>query len=485
MRPPRRIERHPLTTTHQGRPITIQFDGKRVPAVEGEPVAVSLYVAGQTVLSRSMRYHRARGYYCGTGDCTHCFLRIDGVPNQRACRTTCAETTWCEGQNAWPSVGRDLLGASDVVYPDYLDAHHAFIRPRLLKPVYDRVIRSMAGFGRVPNQPIKQAYTRHDEDVDVLVIGAGPAGMAAAEQASRSADRVTLVDQRPRLGGRMRWQTTPFHHVDDDAAPSVDGKDWVVRAHQRLNDAGVDVRTATSVFAYYGDTWAAATPMSLLRMRAKSVVVATGTMDAYPSVANADRAGVLLHDAASQMLNEYGVTPWEPVIVYGGERESFLLIRDLVACGVRVAGSYFAEDRNAVHQGMLADVQRLGVTIHPRHHAAYVVGRRRPRAVVFDTDRGRKRVPCSTVIFSTGRSALAELVQQSGAVVSYDSSIKRIRPVVQEGGTTQPGIFAAGSLAGTTDSWQSIESGTRAGQRAAQYAMDGTREAPVAEALRA
>src|SRR3954469_17940354 len=93
--------------------LSISFEGDDVPACAGESVAVALFAAGERVLSRSVKYHRPRGFFCLAGHCGACLVRIDGRPNMKACQTPVAEGMRVERQNAFPSVGLDVLGAAD------------------------------------------------------------------------------------------------------------------------------------------------------------------------------------------------------------------------------------------------------------------------------------------------------------------------------------------------------------------------------------
>src|SRR5581483_11487837 len=116
----------------RGRPWTIDFEGQPVTAYEGEPLAVALFASGVQVLSRSIKFHRPRGFFCLAGDCVGCLMRVDGQPNIRACRAEVHEGLRCERQNAWPSAGVDLLAGADVMFPQGMDHHTMMTSPRVL-----------------------------------------------------------------------------------------------------------------------------------------------------------------------------------------------------------------------------------------------------------------------------------------------------------------------------------------------------------------
>jgi sarcosine oxidase, subunit alpha len=461
----RRLASHPLTRIERGRPLAFHHEGRRVEAHEGETVAAALYAAGHNVLSRSMRYHRPRGLYCGTGACTHCFLRIDGVPNQRACLTPCTDQTWSEGQNAFPNVRFDLLSVADLAYPRYFDAHSAFVRPAPARSIFHRIVRGMAGFGRVPKAPVPQSFRRETVDVEVLVVGAGPGGLAAADAAARAGARVTLVEAETHVGGRLRHLPTPFHASRHEHAPRVEGKEYAAQAAADLARHGVDMRSRTRVFGVYDGRWAAATDTALLELHPQRVILAPGAIDAYPLVPGADRAGVLLPTAA---FNVHGIAPQDPVLVYGATREGLLLARDLLACGVRVAGVFEPAAKPPAPPALVDDLRRLGVAVQIGHRAAFVAGSSRPRAVIFDTPTGRIRVACATLVCAAGRVLLSELFQQAGAQLAHDEARGGVVPILGSTmETTVRGLFAAGSAAGVEDEWSSVLRGRIAGAAAA------------------
>jgi sarcosine oxidase, subunit alpha len=451
----------------RGSATSFLFDGKRVDGFEGEPLAAALYARGHRVLSRSMRYHRARGYFCGAGACTHCFVNVNGVPNVRSCEERCAKDAWVEGQNAYPNVEHDVLAMGDLVFRRYFDAHHRFIRPAFLKPLYTRVIRAMAGFGKAPKQPVPQTFHNETVEADVCVVGAGTAGLAAAEAAAKAGARVVLLERDKDAGGRLRYFPTPFHATGAEA-PRTEGKAHAELLVTRLRTLKVDLRLGTRLFGIYnGNRLAAASATRLVNVKAKATVLAPGSTDDYRPFPGSDRAGVLLATGALRLLNRHGVEPGHDVAIVGAHRDGLFLARDLLACGARIAA--IIDPRLSVAEDALAaDLRRMGQPVRWGTNPVQVIGRKRVRAL--EVERGAKeRIPCDAVVLAGPRRAAIELFQQAGCRLTYDA-VNGFRPEADaEGRTSVANVFAAGSAAGTKDQWQSHKGGERVGAAAAAF----------------
>ncbi len=190
-----------------GDAIHIDFEGEAIPAFAGEPVGVALHAAGVDTLARSPKYHRPRGLFCLDGHCASCFLRIDGRPNQRACVTPAREGIVCERQNAFPSVDLDVLAAADWLFPEGMDHHTMMTGSKTGNALFLRLVREMGGSGTLPVAPPERDAVVIDETIDACIVGAGPAGLAAAHAiatATRGAPiRVRVFDEQPLPGGSL------------------------------------------------------------------------------------------------------------------------------------------------------------------------------------------------------------------------------------------------------------------------------------------
>ena len=180
--------------------------GTAVAAQPSDSYAAAAWLAGQRVLSRSLKYHRPRGAFCFEGHCSGCLVRINGVPNLRACQAACRDGASLETQNAFPTAGFDVLGAVDHVYRHGMDHHTLMTSATVLNKVANRVVRALSGLGTLPSVTMTSNDATTGQpvvhvDIDVAIVGAGPSGLAAAAAIAQAGHSVVVVDQQLELGG--------------------------------------------------------------------------------------------------------------------------------------------------------------------------------------------------------------------------------------------------------------------------------------------
>lgn len=381
--------------------VTFTFDGRRFRAPEAEPLAVALLAADRLILSRSFRFHRPRGLMCDTGQCGWCECEIDGRPSVRSCRAPVRDGLVAQSEHAWPTADRDLLGwldaGSRLIPPTFY--HHRFLRPRLLRKRYLDVIRGFGGRGRLPVGRPSPARTRvaRELEVDVLVVGGGASGVAAAEQAAGSGALVALVEG---FASRAR----PRH-------PGI-----------RLLDG------ATAV-GWYGGVVTAIDESTLWSIRAPSVIAATGTYERVPTVHGADRPGVMGARLVRRLITEHRVLPGERPLLVGDVSDLGDVREAFIVAGARPIGPV------------------------PTASLRRVLGRRRVTGAILD-EGGRRRESADLMVFGD-RSPNLDLVHAAGAAVERRDGT--LVPVLDDTGrTTVPGLSVVGSatcVAARRGSW--------------------------------
>ena len=184
-----RLRSQPNERIDRNHPIQFTYAGKELTGFAGDTVGSALYATGRRVFSRSFKYHRPRGLLCCSGRCPNCMMTVDGVPNVRVCVEPLRPDMDVRDQNVLGSADRDLLGVVDKFGGPFTPVgfyYRTMIRPRRAWPLYEKLLRNLAGLGRVAERTSEhRRYDTVNRRVDVLVIGGGPAGRAAAARRRR------------------------------------------------------------------------------------------------------------------------------------------------------------------------------------------------------------------------------------------------------------------------------------------------------------
>jgi sarcosine oxidase subunit alpha len=421
----------------------IELDGESVPAVAGEPVAVSLFAAGVRVLSRSIKFHRPRSFFCLAGHCGACLMRVDGNPNVKACRAPAREGLKVERQNVFPSGKLDLLAAADLFFPKGMDHHTMFTHPRPVNELMQKVVRQLGGLGRLPDpEAVPRELPRGRRlRVDVAVVGGGPAGLAAAIACARAGRRVALFDEGDRAGGSLL--THPAHGF-----AAADALVDEARA------AGVAIHAGAPAFAWYpedeGGLLAVVDRGTLLRVTAERFVYATGGCDVNALFADNDRPGIVAARAVGALLLRYGVVPAKRPVVLGDGEYARALVAALSEAGCAVTVVDGAKERAVAARG-----------------TTWVSG--------LDLDGGaRSRVKCDLVAVAATPAPASELPRQHGARVALSAEAGGFACVVDErGATSVPGVFACGDVCGYRGVAAARAHGERVGRAVAASLTDG------------
>ena len=188
--------------------VHVHFDDQLISARAGDSLATALIAAGVLMTSRSPKYRRPRGPYCLSGDCGTCLVRIDGRPNIRACMTPVHEGMRAHAQNTYQPASLDPTQLVDHLFPSGLDHHHMFVRPRIVNQVMQEVARNLTGFGELPEGVAERTHDHVEQTLDVLIIGAGSAGRAAAAVLEAEGIEHRIVDRLAPI------QLDANHHAD-------------------------------------------------------------------------------------------------------------------------------------------------------------------------------------------------------------------------------------------------------------------------------
>ncbi len=461
---------HRLAAPHgllidRDRPISFRFEGRRYTGFVGDTLASALTAAGRDVLSRSFKYHRPRGVLTAAGLDANTLVQLAGRPNVNADLMPITQGLEAWGQNYRGSLDADAdiwLGWAARFLPVGFYYRAFFRKPggwRFWEPVF----RSRAGLGRVDEG---FRHPRHDKaygHYDVVVIGAGPAGLAAARAAAEAGARVTVIEGDRLAGGR--WL---LDGQADRAGAMADALGAMPGGDLRLG------QTCTGLFQ--DGLVAVADGTRLHKLRARAIIVATGRLDQPAVFRNNDLPGVMMASAALRLAHLYGVAPGRRVVVLAGHDGGAHTALALKAMGVRVTDLVDLR----LGEGDAAALARLraaGITAHlgfgPRRALAGLGQRRitgleiaavNPDAwgsVAYKTT----RLECDTVLMDVGAMPHAHLLCHRGVRLAYDPA--RADYVL---GDLPADVFAAGGVAGFTDADSAQSSGRHAGALAAAHA---------------
>jgi sarcosine oxidase subunit alpha len=452
---------------NRSKPITFTFEGRRIQAYEGETIGAALYAAGVRIFSRSFKYHRPRGLLCVGGRCANCLMQVDGAPNVRTCVEPAREGTTVRAQHAWPSLERDVFAVFDTLGALLPVGFYykTFIHPTWLWPTYERVLRRLAGLGRLD---ISHEPHRHGEQVhlftDLAVVGGGPAGMSAALEAARLGVEPLLIDDEPGLGGHLQWQLVP-EDGDEPGWETARALGDSVRVEPRISH----LAGATAFGLYEGGLLGVMQGKRLVKVRARRVVVATGGFETPLVFQDNDLPGVFLGDGLQRLTALYGVRPGRRAVVAGNGERGLRLARELLAAGIEVQAVIDARAESRVS----FDFQRLrqaGVPVIAAHTVAEARGRTGVEAAVLvpldasgrPMPRGQQTIDCDLLVLATGWEPSTTLLAQGGARLGYRADLGAFYPE-----ELPSWLFAAGEVRGVRSLPAIRRDGRLAGLRAA------------------
>jgi sarcosine oxidase subunit alpha len=404
---------------------SVELDGQPIPACTGENTACAVLAAGETVFSRSVKYHRPRGPWCLTGACAHCLMRVDGVPNIAVCQTTVHPGMRLERQNAFPSARVDLFNATDWLFPRGLNHHEMFAGVPIAEQVMAKVARQLAGLGTLPDTPAPDREPAEVLHVDRVVVGAGAAGLAAAQHLDAALVPYLLVEHEAFVGGRL--VTAP----EEFGAPVL----WSPPAEK--------TRLGTRAIGCFADDHGLFLALSngrrLAQVYARSILFACGGTPQLLAFENNDLPGIFAARAVSRMIRLHRLLPGDRIAVVGDPVEAKALAKLITDAG----GVAVAVGAAPLKAHGLSKISSLTVSESGRE----------------------QRVDCDAVAICAPLSPSFELARQAGVVVHWREREKLFAAESDaDGRTAAEGIFVAGELKGPMGAAAAAETGRRAAQ---------------------
>lgn len=452
----RRLPEADSQVTNRQKVVEFTFNGKTYTAYEGDTIASALAAAGVTVFSRSFKYHRKRGLLCATGNCPNCLVQIGDEPSVRSCTRPVEDGMVVKPQNTWPSLNTDVMSMTQMV-DRFLPAgfyYKAFIRPQMLWPVYEKVLRNAAGLGVVNEQAKSDYFDKIYKHADVAVVGGGPAGLRAALSAANAGAHVILLEEQDALGGHLRQNN---YAIDGKPAHAYVA-DLISEVTQHAN---IDVMLNTNVFGHYDHNWLGGVQGNrLVKLRAKAVVVATGAIEIPPLFPNNDLPGIMLSSGVQRMIHLWGVLPGQQAVVVSANRRGLQTALDMLAANIEV--KLIADMRAEPDADLLSQLHERGVTVETHATITKASGRGRVQSVQITTPSGTQDIDCDLLVVGTGFYPANGLIYQAGGRFEWAETLNEFIPK-----TMPANLYAAGEVTATHDLDCIEREGTLAGLRAA------------------
>lgn len=316
-------------TCNDGPAINFRFNGRDYQGQQGDTLASALLANGVNVVGRSFKYGRPRGIVGHGAEEPNAIVQLsqgaETVPNLRATQVELYEGLEANSVSGWPSVNFDLkacLGVLGHLMPPGF-YYKTLMGSKKIWELSEHYIRKAAGLGRAPVEADPDIYDKLNQHCDVMVVGAGPAGLMAALEAARTGARVIIADEQCEFGGSLLASCLELD--------GVTARDWVSGVVAELESYdNVELLPRSTVFGYYdhnflavlerrtdhlGPVSASGARQRLHRVRAGQVVLATGAIERPLVFANNDVPGVMLASSVTTYVKRYGVAPGNKLVL--------------------------------------------------------------------------------------------------------------------------------------------------------------------------
>ena len=432
---------------NRDKPIEFKFNGKKYIGYEGDTLASALLANGIHLIGRSFKYHRPRGFFGAGVDEPNAKMQVEingcSEPNINATEIELVNGLSASSQNCWPSVNFDI-GAINNFLNRFFPAgfyYKTFMWPKSFwYRVYEPFIRKAAGLGIASLEKDKERYEHKYEYCDLLVTGSGPAGLASAYAAAKNGAKVILAEDKPRYGGTLL--------TDDVTIDNLSGKDWSEKIISELKEMpNVIVKNRSQVFGYYDHNMMVMfertgdhlekkpkyTPRQRLwYIRAKEVLLSTGSIERPIVFGNNDTPGVFLSAAAKEYMKVYGVLIGKKPIIFTNNDSGYETAIEFKKNGVNPIVLDTREDQNSelINEAKDLDIKiKFSYAVIVAHGYKKVksatIGKLNKEKIDFENT---EQIDCDSICVSGFWTPTVHLASQSGNKLKFNDSIDAFVP---------------------------------------------------------
>ena len=427
--------------------ISFIFNGKTYFGYKGDTLASALLANGVHLIGRSFKYHRPRGIIAAGVEDANGKVQLykDDItePNVNVTEVELVKGLRIESQNCWPSVSFDVWAVNNSLNRFFPAGFYykTFMWPKSFwYKVYEPIIRKAAGMGTASLKSDPDRYEHQYEHCDILVVGSGPSGISSALAAAKNGARVILAEDKPRFGGSLL--------TDNVTIGNKNGDEWVEEAIADLKSMpNVIIRKRSQVFGYYDHNMLvmferckdhienpeAFTPRQRLwYIRAKQVIISTGSIERPLVFANNDRPGIMLAYSAKEYLKIYGVLAGKKPIIFTNNDTAYETAIEYKKQGV---DSIIIDTRSESNSGIANEAKKLGIAIKFSHGIANTSGYKKVKSATIGKLNNNKdgyiefeEIECDSIFVSGNWTPTVHLASQSGNKLKYDSDSDTFLP---------------------------------------------------------
>ena len=458
--------------------ISFKFNGKKYFGYKGDTLASALLANGVHLVGRSFKYHRPRGFVGAGVDEPNAKVQLyykgaNTEPNANATEVELVEGLIARSQNCWPSVSFDF-GAINNLLNKFFPAgfyYKTFMWPKSFwYKIYEPIIRKAAGLGIAPLKPDPDKYEHKYEYCDVLVAGSGPSGLSSALSAAKNGARVILAEDKVRFGGSLL--------TDEVTIGNKKGKEWADEIISQLKSMpNVIVKNRSQVFGYYDHNMMVMcertkdhienpsefTPrQKLWYIRAKEVIISTGSIERPLTFGNNDRPGIILASAAREYMKVYGVLVGKKPIIFTNNDSAYDTAIDFKKNGI---DPIIIDTRDDSQSSVANEAKSLNISIKFSHGVVNTKGYLRLNSATigkFNSDKSGyeklENISCDCICVSGNWTPTVHLASQSGNKLKFNETLDAFIP-----NQSKQNENTIGSAKGSFTLKESLEDGFKKG----------------------